>query len=477
MKNLKGLVAVSAAMVALTGVAMASEASYEYYAHPTLFSSESQVTIEDGIKSDRAYTVGEKGKLCDEQVVLKGKEKVAVDAFVTNVMDLLKLNSTEKKFNPKSPILRSELAVVLAEGLRLPEVGPSQKFIDITDNWAQKWIYRVDAEGVMIGYKENGKNEKFKPDQLVTKAEVFATLATLMEVPTDGTSTLPAYKGYKMQHIPNWAIAPTKEVMASKLLNDMPEPEKVASEKYLSREQVAYLVGVWQKYYASSYKTFMSNGYTPSYVSAKLDERVDAKHANIGDTFTATTTKDVTISGTTFAAGSKVIGEVVEINRPGIKNPGYIKVQFKKIKNGSTCVELPKNITAQPSVDAAHQPVKGAVSRFFAAPLSAAGRVCGVAGRTAGAALNVAGNGTERLGDNWSNTLYDGFSLKPVPAVKNFGRGFVTVGKGVFDLAKLAVSGTTGVVYEVLDEVVYLILPSKSADSSLNPNDEIMIVY
>ena len=73
--------------------------------------------------------------------------------------------------------------------------------------------------------------------------------------------------------------------------------------------------------------------------------------------------------------------------------------------------------------------------------------------------------------------MADGFSLKGKPAVKNFGRGFVTVGKGIFDLAKIAVSGTFGVVYEVVDEVVYLILPSKSADSSLNPNEEIMIVY
>lgn len=474
MKNLKGLVAVSAAMVALTGVAMASETSYEYYAHPTLFSSESQVTIEDGIKSDRAYTVGEKKELSKNQVVFKGKDKVAVDSFAKDVMDLLRNNSTEKVFNPNMPILRSELAVVLAEGLNLPTVTPKYKYTDITsDYWAKAWIDKALAENVMIGYPD----KKFRPDQPITKAEVFATLAQLIDVPTDGTTTIPALKGYKMQQIPNWAIKPTKEVMASTLLDEVPEPEKVASEKYLSKTQVAYLVGILrQNYLLNGGKINLSQKYVPSYVTAKLDERVDARHANIGDTFTATTTKTVTINGTTFAAGAKVIGEVVEINRPGIKNPGYVKVKFNTIKDNTTCVDLPKNVT-EATAAAAKQPVKGAVSRFFASPFSAAGRVCGVAGRTAGAALNVAGNGTERLGDNLSNTMYDGFSLKGKPAVKNFGRGFVTVGKGIYDLGKLAVSGTVGVLYEVTDEVVYLILPSKSVDSSLNPNDEIMIVY
>lgn len=464
--------AASVAVLALSGVAIASETSYEYYAHPTFFGSDSQVTVEAGLNNDRTYTVGEKKEISKNQVVFSGKDKVAVDSWTKDVMDLLKNNSTEKVFNPNMPILRSELAVVLAEGLNIPTVTPQYQYTDITsDYWAKAWIDKALAENVMIGYPDR----KFRPDQPITKAEVFATLAQLIDVPTDGTSALPDLKGYKMQQIPNWAIKPTKEVMASTLLDEVPEPEKVASEKYLSKTQVAYLVGVLrQNYLLNGGNTTLSQKYAPSYVTATLDERVDARHANIGDTFTATTTKQTTVNGTTFAAGAKVIGEVVEINRPGIHNPGYIKVKFVKIKDNTTCVELPKNVT-----EATSKCFKrvNPVARLFAAPFSAAGRVAGVAGRTAGAALNVAGNGTERLGDNLSNTMADGFSLKGKPAVKNFGRGFVTVFKGVYDLGKLAVSGTTGVIYEVADEVVYFILPSKSADSSLNPNEEIMIVY
>lgn len=471
MKDLKSVLATSVALLALSNVAMASEVSYEYYAHPTLFSTSSQVTVDAGLKSDKAYVVGEKKVVSEDQVSITGKEKVLVDSWTKDVMDLLKNNSTGKVFNPNMPILRSELAVVLAEGLNIETTKTSYQYTDITsDYWAKSWIDKALAENVMIGYPDR----KFRPDQPITKAEVFATLAQLINVPTDKNAELPTLKGYKMEQIPNWAVVPTREVMASTLLDEIPNPEKAASEKYLSKTQVAYLVGVLRQNYLNGNKCVGNQKYVPTYVTAKLDERVDARHSNIGDTFTATTTKEVTVNGIVFAAGSTVVGEVVEINRPGIKNPGYLKVKFNKIQNGSTCAELPKNVT-----EATSKCFKrvNPLARLFAAPFSAAGRVAGVAGRSAGAALNVAGNGTERLGDNLSNVFADGLSLKGKPAAKNFGRGFVTVFKGVFDVTKVLVSGTVGVVYEFVDEVVYLILPSKTADSSLNPNEEIMIVY
>ena len=61
--------------------------------------------------------------------------------------------------------------------------------------------------------------------------------------------------------------------------------------------------------------------------------------------------------------------------------------------------------------------------------------------------------------------------------LRSVGKGFVTVGMGIFDVAKLAVSGTFGVVYEFADEVVYLVLPSASSQASLNPGEELTIVY
>ena len=102
------------------------------------------------------------------------------------------------------------------------------------------------------------------------------------------------------------------------------------------------------------------------------------------------------------------------------------------------------------------------IARLIGAPFSIAGRTTGIVGRSGAAAVEVAANGLEQYGDNWSNAFVNTLSLHPGVGVKNVGQSFVTVGKGVFDVAKLAVSGTFGVAYEFVDELIYVILPSKS---------------
>ena len=53
----------------------------------------------------------------------------------------------------------------------------------------------------------------------------------------------------------------------------------------------------------------------------------------------------------------------------------------------------------------------------------------------------------------------------------------MTLGKGIFDTCKNVVGGTFGVVYEIADEFVYVVMPSKSNNSSLNPGEELLIVF
>jgi hypothetical protein len=329
----------------------------------------------------------------------------------------------------------------------------------------------------MIGYPDGN----FRPDQPVTKAELFATIAQIINVPIDKSLIVPPFQGKEIKHIPAWAITPTKEVVASKILEYVPNPEKVNNDEYLSREQVANLVGAIRQDWASGNTlgkdpnaSAAIQNYTPTALTIKLTERISARHSNVGDKFTAKTTKEVTVNGKTFKAGSAVKGEVIEVSRPGVDNPGYIKVKFNKIQDGDVCACFPKNIS-QAQAETLKNP--NILARLVGFPLSGAGRVVGVVGRSGAAAVNVAGNGLEQLGDNLSNMMVDTFSLQPVAGLKNFGNSFVTVGKGVYDITKLAVSGTFGVLYEVTDEVRYLIVPSYSNASSLNPGEELTIVF
>lgn len=477
MKKIKMLLVAMIALFTLSSAAYADDAvsnNVEAYAHPTMFGSQSQETA----TTDATYVVGGKILKSKNQIGLKNKDKVMVDSFVKDVMSIMKDKETGKIFNPKMPVLRSELAVVLSEAFNLQASKNLNQFSDITaEYWAKDWIYGAAAHGVMIGYPDN----TFKPDQPVTKAEVFATIAQLISVPTNKSLIVPSYKGKAIKFIPKWAIAPTKEVVASKLLNEVPDSSKVNNDEYLSKEQVAYLIGALRQDWL--YKNSIAKdenapaaikAYAPTVVKIKLVDRLSARQSNVGDKFSAKTTKDVTIQGKCFKAGSVVKGEVVEVARPGVNNPGFIKVKFNQIKDDTQCIDFPKNLS---EAQASTLKNPNVLARLLGFPLSGAARVVGVAARSAGSAVNVAANGTEQIGDNLSNVMVDTLSLQPVAGLKNFGNAFVTLGKGVFDITKLAVSGSFGILYEATDEMRYLIVPQYSNSSSLNPGEELDIVF
>lgn len=479
MKKLTKLFVSLLAVFAFASASFAADAAktpkMEAYAHPTMFGSQSQQTSD----ADASYIVGAKIYKSKNQIGVQNKDQVIIDSWVKDVMSLIKDQqpfANGQVFNPKMPVLRSELAVILAEGFNLTNKSASKSYSDIpSDYWAKDWIYGALNGGVMIGYPDN----KFRPDQPVTKAEVFATVAQLISVATDRSLIVPDFNGKEIKYIPRWAIAPTKEVVASKLLDSVPNPDKVNNDEYLSKEQVAYLVGALRQDWA--YKNSVgksgaaaSKNYTPTVLNIKLEDRLSARQSNVGDKFSAKTTKDVTIGGQCFKAGSLVKGEVVEVVRPGVKNPGYLKVKFTQIKDGDLCVDFPKNIS-QAQADMIKNP--NFIARLFGFPLSGAGRVVGVVGRSAGSIVNVTGNSIEQFGGNLSNVFVDTLSLKPVAGVKNVGNAAVTLGKGIFDVCKVIVSGAFGIVYEVTDEVRYLIVPKYSNASSLNPGEELSIIY
>ncbi len=481
MKKMTKVLASTLVLLAVSSYAFAKDCEsakkVESYAHPTMFGSQAQETV----NANAVYVTGGKILKSENKIGIKNKDNVLVESWVKDVLALIKDQqpfANGQVFNPKMPVLRSELAVILAEGFNLNNKAVKKSYSDInSEYWAKDWIYGATNAGVMIGYPDN----KFRPDQPITKAEVFATIAQLINVPIDRSLIVPPFKGKDIQYIPRWAVTPTKEVVASKLLDQVPNPSKVSDDEYLSKEQVAYLVGALRQDWA--YKNSLAKdpnapdaikAYTPTVLNIKLADRLSARQSNVGDKFTAKTTKDVTIAGTCFKAGSLVKGEVVEVSRPGVKNPGYIKVKFLSIKDGDNCAKFPKNIS-QAQADVMKNP--NFIARLFGFPFSGSARVVGVAVRTVGSAVNVAGNGAEQFGDNLSNVFVDTMSLQPVAGVKNVGNAVVTLGKGIFDLCKLAVSGTFGVLYEVTDEVRYLIVPAYSNSSSLNPGEELNIIF
>ncbi len=474
MKNLKKLLTAAIVTGAVSISANAGETTQiQSYAHPTLFGSQAQVYA----STNANYVVGGEVKTT-KKIAVVGKENVLVDSFANGLLDVIKANCGDTDWNPKMPVLRSELAVILSETFASDrKTVKKPEYKDITNSyWAKKWIDTALDTNLMIGYPDG----KFRPDQPVTKAEVFATIAQIVNVDTSKIKSV-TFKNQEIQYIPLWAVKATKEVIGSELLAQTPDSKKVIEDEYLSKQQVAYLISALRKELACSDKlskdpnapTAVKN-YTPTVLSMKLNSRVSAKHSNVNELFTAKTTKDVVIGGECFPVGSTVTGRIVEVQRPGVHHPGYVKVKFEKIKNGKIKAEFP-NTVSQATVENCKNP--NFIARIFGAPFSTAGRVVGVVGRSGGTAVNIAGNRLEEVGDDASDLFVETLTAHPGSGIKSTGNGVLAVGKGIYDIVKTGVSGTFGIVNEVTDELVYLILPCKSNNAALNPNEEIFVIF
>ena len=463
MKLLNTLFATIVALFIASTSAFAVEvANTEAYAHPTLFGETLQTPYEGN------YYLGNKVVKADGAFTIQDKENVLIESQAQMLLADLKTILGES-FKPNSPVLRGEMAHALAAGLNMPTVKTKYQYKDVNGHKLQSYIYRALGSNVMIGYPDRN----FRPDQKITKAEVFATLAQLLNNKMmDKSLVMDKLAGkYEMQEIPRWAIYPTKKVMNSGILDNLPNLDKVASDKYLTTEQLYRLVCALSnsKYYNAE---LINSKLNTSAVRVKMTERVDARHSNIGESFYAKTLEDAVVAGKTFVAGSTVKGEVVEVVRPGVKNPGYVKVKFNTIENKDLKAEIPTNAAGMDNAKTTN-----VVARLVAAPFSAAGRVSGVAARTIAAGATQTANDSERFMDNISNAAADTFSLQPMAGLRNAGKTVLTTGYYVYDSAKLIVSGTFGVLYELGDEVRYLILPSSVNDSALNPGDELTVIY
>ena len=451
------------------GVASAAD-SIQAYAHPTLFGSQGHAltTAEsDVVVGGKIY------KPCHVKTI-EGKQNVVVGHYAKHMLGNMQAKMDKKRgalYDPKMPVLRSELAFLISEGLGLTK-GDSTKYTDLSDGyWAKAEIERALTADVMIGYPDS----TFKPDKAITKAEVFCTFAKLMNL--ESNNSVPVLNGQTIKYVPEWAYKATNEVLASGLLAVVPNTDKVINDEYLSKEQVAYFISAMKR----NFQIDLSNGaigcatkYEPTTVKIKLSERISARTSNVNDTFTAKTTEDVTLYGVCYPAGSTVKGKVTSVSRPGVKNPGYIEVQFETIKNGENCANFPKKLSSA-QVNVMKNP--NIVSRILGAPFSMTGRVAGVAGRTISEGAEVIANGVEEYGGNWSDAFADTASLHPLKGLKSVGSSFITVGKGVYNLSKLAVSGTFGVLYEFYDECKYIIVPNTTNDSCLNPDEELTIIF
>lgn len=90
--------------------------------------------------------------------------------FIDDFDDLTIYRANENK-------IAESVADAIARGYKLQLKKPSASFRDISNHWAREYIEKLQKAGIVNGYADG----TFRPDKPITRAEVAAMLARMME--------------------------------------------------------------------------------------------------------------------------------------------------------------------------------------------------------------------------------------------------------------------------------------------------------
>ena len=133
-----------------TNIANANQPiNMQAYSHPTLFGSQAHAIA----NTDNDVLIGGKVyKPCMAKTI-EGKQNVVVARFAKQMLGNMKGQMDSRRagfFDPKMPVLRSELAYILSDGLNLTEIKNNNYKDVATDYWAKTQIDRALTADVLI---------------------------------------------------------------------------------------------------------------------------------------------------------------------------------------------------------------------------------------------------------------------------------------------------------------------------------------
>ena len=391
-------------------------------------------------------------------------------------------------FKPNRKVSRAEMATMVVKGYNLDSTSNAQAltFKDVPrSHWAHDYISKGVAEDMIAGVS----CDKFYPNNHITRTEALTIMAKGINCPMDENKAEAILSQYKDgDKVPCWAKQHVaKAIENGALKNERNQDFIRPNDKTTRAEASAMLQGMrLAGGYDKSTKTASKDLGGKTFIEREtkvtiptlqltMNDVINAKHANVGEQFSATTNNEITINGVTYPCGSLVRGKVVEVTRPSKNCKGNLRLSFETIKGCDGCkVELPRQVlTAQVE---RKKEING-ILRLVQLPFTWAGSVIGTAGRTVGGAAVAISNAAEALLDQTGVGTSEllGFQFKA--AGRSYQDGLKTIVKAPIDLTRTAVSGVTGLFQTTGDEVAYLIDPSGNPISKVNPKEKITIAF
>ncbi len=397
----------------------------------------------------------------------------------------------DRMFRPAREISRAEFATMLVKGFNKEDCGCgcSTSFKDVpSDHWANSMIAKAVNENLMKGYPNN----LFKPNNPVTRIEAICAMSKALNCNLDECQAKNILSKYcDGNKVPEWAQVPIAKALDQGILKNTQNPNMIEPFKEASRAEIssmlqaARLAGGYDKNPTTANECCPVQDDRQAYVEnqeivklptlqLEFKDEVNAKSSHVGQRFAATTLEDVTIDGQLYPCGSKVIGKVVEVIRPSGCQKGALKLAFTEIENCGCKATLPKQIlTAQ--IDKSNTP--NIVSRLVSWPLTWAGSLVGVVGRTTGGMLSNLGNAAEDISSGVGIALGETFQGQFGAAGRSLADAVYDTVKAPIDLTRTAISGTTGLLQTTGDEVAYLVDAKGYKISAINPKEHVTIAF
>ena len=396
----------------------------------------------------------------------------------------------DRMFKPTRNISRAEFATMLVKGFNKESCGCSTaSFRDVPEgHWANSMIANAVNQNLMKGYPNN----LFKPQNPVTRVEAICAMSKALNCELDACKAKEILSRYSDGcKVPEWAQIPIAKALDQGILKNSNNPNLIEPFKDASRAdvasmlQAARLAGGYDKNPTTANEccpvkddrqAFVENQEIVKIPTLKLEfkDQVNAKSSHVGQRFAATTLEDVTIDGQVYPCGSKVIGKVVEVVRPSGCQKGALKLAFTEIENCGCKATLPKQIlTAQ--IDKSNTP--NIISRIVSAPLTWAGSMVGIVGRTTGGMLSNLGNAVEDVSTGVGIALGETFQGQLGAAGRSLGDAVVDTVKAPIDFTRTALSGVTGLAQSTGDEVAYMVDAKGYKISAINPKEHVTIAF
>lgn len=394
----------------------------------------------------------------------------------------------DRYFKPNKNVSRAEMASMVVKGYNLEDqcLTDAGNFPDVPRS---HWAYEAINKGVGADMIEGYENGLFKPNGSITRTEALAILSKGINCPMDNCKADEILSQYTDgNQVPAWARECVAKAIDNGALRDEASSKIRPNQKATRAEISSMLQGVRV---AGGYDTDVKTACAPCEQTEKMfiekeecvtiptlelsmNDIINAKNANVGEQFAATTLNEITINGTTFPCGSTVRGKITEVVRPSKGNGGALKLSFNQISYGDCKEMLPKQVhTAMVQ----KQKDVNFLVRAIQFPFTMVGSVLGTAGRTVGGAAIGIANATEALFDQAGVGTGELLSGKFKAAGRSYQDGLKTAFKAPVDLTRTALSGTLGTLQTSADELTYLVDPNGMAISRVNPKERVTIAF